>query len=103
MSTTGGYRVNYAPDGTPMYRVPELKTEEQFKKYMLSTYGVEVTFKHLTSMPPRYSDQVKTSDETPTDSINSDSADSTDSQSASTSVSNSTTTTSRTAETTKTS
>lgn len=101
MSTTGGYRVNYAPDGTPMYRVPELKTEEQFKKYMLSTYGVEVTFKHLTSMPPRYSDQVKTSDETPTDST--DSADSTDSQSVSTPVSNSTTTTSRTAETTKTS
>jgi SAP domain len=42
MPTPGGYGVTYG-----MYRVPDLLTEEQFKQYMLDTYGVEVSFKYF--------------------------------------------------------
>jgi hypothetical protein len=47
MGSPGGYQINPG-----MYRVPDLLTEEQFKEYMVNTYGVEVEFKHRGDKPP---------------------------------------------------
>lgn len=46
MSAPGGYTV------TPgLYRVPDLKTEEQFVDYMRDIYNVEITFSHAGDKP----------------------------------------------------
>lgn len=47
MTIVGGYRIHN--DGrTPMYRVPDLLNEMEFKTYMAATFGVGVDFRDLT-------------------------------------------------------